>query len=127
MENNNNLMKTPIGTKENQKLKPAKVKVLGVEIRTVGEKGSNKVVCLAQHPLKNENIEISAVKYENKKSKKMEVGGLWVNLDDEKKIRKGSALATLLTFYGCADIDALRDRELETVENDEGYLCFKAY
>lgn len=122
-----NLKKIEVGTKESIKLKPSKVKIQKVEIRTVGAKGANKVVCEVKHPAKEETVEISAVKYENLKTKKMETSGLWINLDDENKIRKTSALATLLVYLGCSDIEALENKEIDTVEDEQGYLCFKAY
>ncbi len=95
------------------------------EIKTVGDKGSNKVVCLVKHPSKTEEIQLSSVKFENKG--KLETSGLWVNLDEDKKIRKNSALAVLLKHLVAADIEALENKEIMTVEDESGYLAFKAY
>lgn len=120
-----NFRKTKIGTKEAKRLKPATVKILGTTLETVGEKGGQKVVCMVKHPDSDDPIKISSVKFEKKG--KLENSGLWYNLDDDKNIRKGSSIAVLLAYLGCADIDALEGRDIATLEDDSGYLTFKAY
>src|SRR3990167_8314185 len=113
MESQENLRTIGIGTKETTKLKPANVKIVKVEIVTVGEKGSNKVVCHAKHPDAELTIAISSVKYVNKQQK-LVTTGLWVNLDDEKKIKKGSAFALFLSLLSCANVEALEGRDCLT-------------
>ena len=114
------------GTKEAEKLKPTKVKIVGVEIKEVGDKGNKKVNCLVLHPdSKDKPISISAVKHEYKKS--LEVTGLWLNLDEDNLVRKGSALASFLAFVGVKTPNELKEKEVDTTEDDKGYLCFKAY
>ena len=125
MENIQTLKTIGIGTKESTKLKPTKVKIETVEVRTVGEKGSNKVVCNVKHPDNEDTIEISSVSY--RKGNKIENSGLWINLDDENLLRKGSALATLLVHLSCANIEALQGRECQTEEDEKGYLTLKCY
>jgi len=61
------------------------------------------------------------------KGGKLKASGLWYNLDDEKLIQKESAIATLMKHLQVETIKALEGKEVETVEDDDGYLCFKAY
>lgn len=124
MENQTELQ-LGIGTEEAITLKPAKVKVLSIEIKVVGTKNAKKVILTVQHPDAKEPIHISEVKYESKG--KLETSGLWVNLDSQKMIRKGSALAVFLQSLGCSTIEQLKDKEADTAQGDKGYLCFKAY
>lgn len=125
MTENQNELKTGIGTEEAVSLKPATVKVISVAIEEVGEKKSKKVVCTVKHPDNTEPIKISSVKYENKG--KLEVSGLWVNKDSKQLIRKGSALATLLNATNSKTPEELIGKDIVTTTEDKGYLCFKAY
>lgn len=113
------------GTKEATTLKPAKVKIVKVEVEEVGEKKNSKLVCSVKHPDKEDEIKISSVKYELKG--KLDTVGLWINLDEDKKIRKGSALAVLMSFLEIKKPMELINKEVNTVEDEKGYLCFKAY
>ena len=118
-------MELGIGTEEATTLKPAKVGIKVVEIQELGEKKSKKVVCHCKHPGKEENISISSIKYENKG--KLEVSGLWVNKDSQGLIRKGSALAVFLNVMGCSKVEDLENKEIQTAQDEKGYLCFKGY
>jgi len=124
METQENL-KIGIGTKEVEALKPATVKIVKVRIEEVGDKKNKKVVCSVKHPDREEPIDISTVKYE--RNDKIQTVGLWLNLDEDNLIRKGSALAVLLTFLKAETIEQLEDKEITTIQDDKGYLCFKAY
>lgn len=124
METDGNLENTGIGNKEVESLKPAKVAIKSANIEEVGDKGNKKVVCSVKHPDKEEEIKISAVKYAQKD--KIKVVGLWVNLDEDKLIRKGSSLATFLVKVGAGNIKELEGKEVDTDLDDKGYLCFKA-
>lgn len=123
----NEELQLKIGTEEAVSLKPAKVKILEVSIEEVGVKKAKKVVCLVKHPEASENIRISAVKYENKAKGKLETAGLWINKDSKALIRKGSALAVFMGLLNASIIGELANREVETVTDEKGYLCFKAY
>ena len=116
------------GTKEIQALKPAKVKIVKVRVSDIeiGSKINKKVICEVKHPDREETIEISSVKIERTKGK-LQVSGLWVNLDEDNKIRKGSALAIFKDFYGAKTLKELEGKEADTTEDEGGYLCFKAY
>ncbi len=119
------ILNKEIGNKEAIALKPARVKIVKVEIEQVGEKKNNKLSCSVKHPDREELIKISGVKFESKG--KLNVAGLWVNLDEDNKIRKGSALAVLMNFLNVRVPNELENKEIETSEDDKGYLVFKTY
>ena len=114
-----------IGTQEKQSLKPIKLKITNVEIKEVGDKKSEILKCLVKHPDKEEPIEISQVKYEN--NKELKITALWMNLDDDGEIQKGSAVATLLETAGAKTPKELIGKELDTVLDEKNFLAFKAY
>lgn len=114
-----------IGTKEQEKLKPEKVKIVKVGLEKPEKAKSQKVVCSVQHPDRNESISISSVKFE--KNGKLVTVGLWYNKDEEGFIPKSSALAVLMNFLKVETIRQLEKQEIWTAEDDKGYLCFKAY
>ena len=122
---NQEILNLETGTKEAIALKPKPVKIEKVDIQEVGEKGNKKLVCSVRHPDKEETIQISSVKFESKG--KLQTTGLWVNLDDEDKIRKGSALAVLINFLNVKVPSELIGKEIATSEDEKGYLTFKAY
>ena len=125
MTEEQDILNLETGTKESVTLSPKNVKIVKVEVQTVGEKGNQKLVCEVKHPDKEEPIKISAVKHESKG--KLVTTGLWVNLDEDKKIRKGSALAEFMKFLNVSKPSELVDKEINTAEDEKGYLCFKAY
>ena len=114
-----------IGTKEQEKLEPANVKIEKVRIELVEKAKSDKVICSVKHPNKEELIEISAVKYE--KAGKLVSIGLWYNEDSDKLIVKGSALAILLNFLKVETVKEIEGKEVMTTLDDKGYLVIKAY
>ena len=110
---------------EGKRLEPKKVKIVKVEVVEVGEKKNKKVNCSVEHPDHTEGtITISSVSY--LKDKKVISAGLWFNLDKEKKIQKGSALAVFLNKMNVKKLIELEGKEAET-DLDGKYLCFKAY
>jgi len=116
--------------KESEKLKAKKVEIKDYEIietfdKETKQKVGDKVKLIAKHPDKEEAIEISKCKYE--KNGKVTISGLWITLDAEGKIPYGSALAHLLRFYEVNGIYELKGEKVETSQDDEGYLCIKAY
>ena len=122
MEEQNEL-KLKIGNEEAVTLKPGKVKILNISAEEIGK--GKKVICESKHPDNEEPIKISAIKYEKKG--KLERSGTWLNLDSKGLIRKGSALAVLLSFLKCQTPEELKDKEIETVQDEAGYLVFKCY
>ena len=127
MEESTKDLEIGIGTKESISLTPKRVQVKKAEVTEVGEK-KNKIVYLdCKHPDKDETIRISKVKYE--KAGKLQVSSLWLNIDEDGKLRKGSAIAILLTTAGVENIKALEGKEFDTVREseDSNYLALKAY
>ena len=114
-----------IGTKEPETLEPATVKIVEVRVEVVGKKNSKKVICDCKHPAQDNTIQIGAVKYEVKG--KLDAVGLWVNKDKDGLLQKGSALVYFLNSVGAKVIAELKDKEVMTVKDEKGYLCFKAY
>jgi hypothetical protein len=118
-----------IGNIETERLKPAKVQIIKTEIQNIkivkNNSSSDKLTCLVKHPESKEPIEISSVKIEI--DNKLKICGLWFNLDEEKKIKKQSALAKLLNFLKAENIKELENKEIETLLDEKGYLCFKGY
>jgi len=125
METQTNFETVEIGTKESTKLEPANVKIVKVSIEPVGSKDAKKVQCEVKHPSSETLIKVSSAKIERKG--KLEVGGLWFNLDDDNKIKKGSLLASFLNFMQVKNVKELEGKQCQTVEDDSGYLVFKAY
>ena len=126
MENQETL-EIGIGTKEFKKLEAKKVKIEKVEIEIVkvNEKDNKKITCKCKHPDVEDLISVGSVKIE--KDGKLEVTGLWINKDEDGKIRKGSTLAMFMNFCAAPTIKDLEGKEIQTVEDTKGYLCFKAY
>ena len=112
METQENLEIIGIGTKEATKLEPATVKIVKAIVEPVGDKKAKKVSCEVKHPSANETIKISSVRAEKKG--KLNVGGLWFNQDEDKNINART-------------VKELEGKECQTVEDDSGYLVFKAY
>lgn len=121
-----NIEDLKVGNKEIEKLKPCKVKIKKVEVIEVGEKKNKKLNCWVEHKDSKELVQISSIKYETKNNK-LEVIGLWINIDDEGLIRKGSALSKIIDFTKSLNIKGLEGKEIETIMDDRGYLVFKGY
>lgn len=121
--------KIGIGNKENVKLKPAKVKILGYKIEMQKDKDKKdvgeKVTFTCHHPDKTESIELSSVSY--RIGKEFKTSGLWFKLDEDGLIPKQSALAQLLVFLKVTNLDDTTGKDADTELDDKGYLCFKAY
>lgn len=123
---NQEILNLETGTEEMQKLEPKTVKIEKIEVQEVGEKRNKKVVFSVKHPDKEETIQISSVKYEQKGGK-LATSGTWVNLDKQEKMQKGSALSNFIAFLNAKVLNELVGKEVLTVEDDKGYLCFKSY
>ena len=113
-----------IGNKETESLKPATVKIVKVSVESINS--MKKVVCSAKHPDREELINISRVKYLGK-NEKLSTVGIWYKEDSEGNIQKGTALAEFLIFNTAESIKQLEGKEIETITEDSGYLCFKGY
>lgn len=125
MAEQQNELNIEIGTEEAVTLKPSIVKILEVNVEEVGDKKARKVICTVKHPDAEAPIKISAVKWENKG--KLEVSGLWFNVDTKGQIRKGSATATFLTSLKSLTLGQLVGKDAQTMTGDNNYLVFKGY
>jgi len=124
-----------IGNKEGQKSLQAKpVVVMGkVAEPVLGKVGSlkagkevgKKLVLICKHPDKEELIRISELIFVAGKTVKTST--MWINLDEEGNIQKGSIIANLLTKYGAANVNALEGMTLQTDLDENKFLAIKAY
>jgi len=122
---NEDILTKPIGDKEIKKLEASKVKVIHANIEEKGEKKTKLLVLECKHPQQEEHITLSKVQFiENKLVKTI---GLWINLDEDENIQKGSALARFMKWNALLQLTDLKDKELETVLDEKGYLVIKAY
>lgn len=113
---------------EQPKIEAKKVKVLSYEEVDVKDKEQKdigkKLVLKVSHPDVPE-LELSKVKYE--KNKKLKESGIWLSQDGDGNIPYNAALAHLLRHYGCSKVADLKDKELDTICDDNGFLIVKAY
>ena len=118
-----------IGTKEQIKLTPKRVKIIEPQIIEVKSKEGKyigkKLVCLSKHPDKSEAVAISSIQF--LKDKKVITAGIWLTKDSCGLIQKGSGLATLLERTNSKTIKDLVGKEIETDLEDSGYLCFRLF
>ena len=116
-----------IGNKEIETLKPAKVKIVDVSFTSVkfGSKTNEKVVLAVKHPDRDDLINISSAKM--LKNDKVKTTGIWYTTDEDGNVQKGSVLADILSFIGVQNLSQMKEKEVETVVDENGYLCFKFY
>lgn len=95
-----------------------------VEITSNDKVIGTKLVLRVNHPEVGE-IEISKVRYE--KAKKLKESGIWLNLDKDGNIPFNSALAEFLRHYKFSSIADMKDKIIETVADEGGFLIAKAY
>lgn len=120
------ILTTEVGTKETERqtLKPARVKIVNVKIEHIEKAKSDKAVFEVLHPDREIGINISSLSYID--GNEIVTGGTWVNLDEDDKLQKGSALATLMKTLEAKTIQEIVGREIDTVMYGK-YLCFKCY
>lgn len=125
------ILNKPIGTKEVNVLKPAKVKILEISLKEKTNAGEKMKVPLAeimcQHPDKEDPIALTKIKCV--KNDKLIVLGTWVQLDEDENISKSSAIASLLNFLSVNNIQEIVGKEVEAIAqgDNDPYLCIKAY
>ena len=124
MENQEKLEKG-VGDKEPEKLKVAVVKIVGAKIEYIEKAKSDKVIFIVKHPDQDDTIELSSAKIQIKD--KLKVYGLWYKQDEDEKIQKGSTLAQVLEHLGAASVKDCEGKDIDTVEDDTGYLTLRAY
>jgi hypothetical protein len=124
-----------IGTKESQTALLAKpVVVVGVTIvpvmgkkdsKNVGKEVGKKLVLICKHPDREENIKISSMSYVSGKTLKN--SSIWLKLDDDGNIQKGSLIAAILEKYQVPNIVSLDGKTLQTELDENKFLTIKAY
>ncbi len=120
------------GTIEKPSINPAIVTIVNVVIKTKKSDGTPMKIPAANvfvlHPdKKDEPIGISKITYLDGKT--LKTAGLWVQLDDDKNIQKGSAIDRLLKYLKCSTLKDIEGRIIDTVQESEDskYLSIKAY
>ena len=60
---------------------------------------------------------------------KLEVVGLWAQLDEDNKFKKSSAVSAVMNFLSVNTLEEVYGKEIETTKQSEEntYLCLKAY
>ncbi|KKN25440.1 hypothetical protein LCGC14_0884720 [marine sediment metagenome] len=113
--------------KEQPKIEAKPVTVIGyeeVEVKKDEKVIGNKLVLKVKHP-DVEELELSKVKYQ--KGEALKESGLWLHKDKDGAIPYNSALASLLRHNNCSKIADLKDKEIQTTADANGYCIAKAY
>lgn len=124
-ETNSDPLNKPIGTEENTIKPAAQLEILDVKVIEVGEKKFKKVEVSVKHPAVENAVKLSSAKYERKGN--LAISGLFLNLDSEGNIQKGSAVAELMKYLSCATLAEMKGKKIDTVLDNNQYLCLKAY
>lgn len=127
-----------VGNKEQKSLDAKPVVVLGFVVEPVigkkdgknpGKEVGKKLVVLCKHPDREEAVKISTVmslvtSAGNKKEIKSNT--IWVNLDEDGNLQKGSGIAVLCEKYKVEVLNDLIGKKVET-ELEGKFLTIKAY
>jgi hypothetical protein len=138
MEKNEDIFSKGIGNKEGAKSLSAKpVVVQGKFTEFIYKKGTadvdkpkskpvgTKLVLICKHPDREEPVKISeAVTIVGKSVK---TSTLWVNIDEDGNIQKGSMVALLLDKFQVATINDLEGKTVPTELDENKFLAIKAY
>lgn len=124
-----------IGDKESKKSLVAKpVRVLGFKAEPIkgkeggkraGQEIGKKLVIICKHPDRDEPVNISSMTFIAGKSVKTST--MWINVDEDGNIEKGSSLAILLQRYNKSTIKELEGTELITELDESKFLAIKCY
>lgn len=124
-----------IGNKEGQKsLQPKSVLVQGklaesvmgkVGSKNAGKEVGKKLTLICKHPDKEETIKISELIFVSGKTVKTST--MWINVDEDGNIQKGSIIANLLEKYQVPNVNALEGKTLQTALDENNFLAIKAY
>lgn len=124
-----NWMENPVGTIDAPRLTAKECQVVSVNKQTVTKRDKtgtlDKIVFNLKHPDKTETIEMSDVCFIDGKEVKQKC--MWLFLDSQAQIQKGSALAVALSFYGAKTVKEMIGKTVKTAIDEKGYLVMKAY
>lgn len=126
-----------IGNKEQKSLDAKPVVVLGFAVESVvgksggknaGKEVGKKLVVLCKHPDKTDPVKISSIaSIVGTTKKELKSSTLWVNLDEDGNIQKGSMIAVLLQKYNVQSLKELEGKTVETELDESKFLTIKAY
>lgn len=131
---NEDLFSKGIGNKEKTALKPKPVVIQGVVPESImGKKGSKnegkevgkKLVLICKHPDSIDPIKISEMKFI--KGSTVTTSTVWINVDEDGLIQKGSHVANLLEFYKVDTVNNLVGKAVNTELDQNNYLCVRVY
>lgn len=137
---NEEIFSKGIGNKEGKKaLEPKPVVVLSKEAEPIFKKGTSpeekasgnakqvgrKLVLVCKHPDKEEPIKISEMVFVAGKT--IKTSTIWINVDVDGNIEKGSNIAILLEKYQVPNVNALEGKTLQTELDENKFLAIKAY
>lgn len=135
METQEDIFSKGIGNKEGKKSLDAKpVVVVGKAAEAVigklgsknaGKEVGKKLVLICKHPDREEPIKLSSIIFVSGKTVKTST--LWINLDSDGNIEKGSLVAILLDKYRKATVNQLEGTTVETELDENKFLAIKAY
>jgi hypothetical protein len=118
---------TPVGSIERPKLEAKDCVVEAVEKKEGVKNGRawSKIVLHLKHPGRDVALNVSDVKVETKGA--LVIKALFLNVDAEGKIEKGSPVALLLQHYNAPTIASMVGKSVKTTQDEKGFLCVKAY
>lgn len=124
-----------IGNKEGSKSLDAKPVVVQGKVaepvmgkagsKNAGKEVGKKLSLVCKHPDKEEPIKISSMVFISGKTVKSST--MWINLDEDGNIQKGSTVAMLLQKYQLPNVNAIEGKTLETELDENKFLAIKAY
>lgn len=135
MEKAEDIFNKCVGTKEGMKSLVAKPVVVQGKVaesvlgkkdgKNAGKEVGKKLTLIVKHPDREEPIKISSIIYIAGKTIKSST--IWLNLDEDGSIEKGSHVAMLLDKYQCKTINELDGKTLQTELDENKFLAIKAY
>ena len=96
-----------------------------VGTKNAGKEVGKKLVLVCKHPDREEPIKISEIVFVAGKTVKTST--MWINLDADGNIQKGSTIALLLEKYQVNNVSALEGKTLQTELDESKFLAIKAY
>jgi len=131
---NEDIFSKGIGNKELKSLEAKPVTVQGklaesllgkAGTKNAGKEVGKKLVLICKHPDKQEPIKISEMML--RAGNTIKASTMWINLDEEGNIQKGSHVAILLEKYKVASINEIEGKVVETELDSNKFLAIKAY
>lgn len=132
---NEDIFSKGIGNKEGQKSLLAKPVVVQGKLAesVLGKKGGKndgkevgkKLVLICKHPDKEETIKISSMAL--RVGNTIKASTIWIALDTDGNIEKGSNVALLLEKYKVQNVNELDGKTIETELDENKFLAVKAY